>query len=71
MLDNREKYQAERRYRRLTNDDKQVQDLPVMHSKYKEDNDRTYDIMDVLTKAKEKKDRMIKREYLVRLVMMF
>ena len=55
MLDNREKYQAERRYRRLTNDDKQVQDLPVMHSKYKEDNDRTYDIMDVLTKAKEKK----------------
>ena len=56
MLDNREKYQAERRYRRLTNDDKQVQDLPVMHSKYKEDNDRTYDIMDVLTKAKEKKE---------------
>ena len=56
MLDNREKYQAERRYRRLTNDDKQVQDLPVMHSKYKEDNDRTYDIMDVLTKAREKKE---------------
>lgn len=56
MLDNREKYQAERRYRRLTNDDKQVQDLPVMHSKYKEDNDRTYDIMDVLNKAKEKKE---------------
>lgn len=56
MLDNREKYQAERRYRRLTNEDKQVQDLPVMHSKYKEDSERTYDIMDVLSKAREKKE---------------
>ena len=55
MLDNREKYQAERRYRKLTNDEP-VQDLPVMHSKYKDDNERTYDIMDVLSKAREKKE---------------
>ena len=56
MLDNREKYQAERRYRRLTSEDKQVQELPEVQKKYKEDNDRTYDIMDVLSKAKEQKE---------------
>ncbi len=56
MLDNREKYQAERRYRKLTNEDKPVQELPKMRSRYKEDNDRTYDIMDVLNKAKEHKE---------------
>lgn len=56
MLDNREKYQAERRYRRLTNEDKPVQELPKVQKRYKEDEERTYDIMDVLTKAKEKKE---------------
>ena len=55
MLDNREKYQAERRYRRLTNEDKPVQELPKVQKRYKEDEERTYDIMDVLTKAREKK----------------
>ena len=56
MLDNREKYQAERRYRRLTNEDKPVQELPKVQKRYKEDEERTYDIMDVLTKAREKKE---------------
>lgn len=55
MLDNREKYQAERKYRRLTNEEDTVQELPKVRSQYKEE-DRTYDIMDVLTKAKEKKE---------------
>ena len=56
MLDNREKYQAERRLRRLTNEDKKVQELPKVKKRYKDDKERTYDIMDVLTKAREKKE---------------
>ena len=56
MLDNREKYQAERRLRRLTNEDKKVQELPKVQKRYKDDEERTYDIMDVLTKAREKKE---------------
>lgn len=56
MLETREKYQAERRYRRLTNEDKPVQELPRVQKRYKEDEERTYDIMDVLTKAREKKE---------------
>ncbi len=56
MLETREKYQAERRYRRLTNEDKPVQELPKVQKRYKEDEERTYDIMDVLTKAREKKE---------------
>lgn len=56
MLETREKYQAERRYRRLTNENKPVQELPKVQKRYKEDEERTYDIMDVLTKAKEKKE---------------
>ena len=56
MLDNREKYQAERKYRRLTNEENEVQELPKVRSRYKEEEDRTYDIMDVLTKAREKKE---------------
>ena len=54
MLETREKYQAERRYRRLTNEE-QVQELPKVTKRYKEE-ERTYDIMDVLTKAKEQKE---------------
>ena len=56
MLDNREKYQAERKYRRLTNEERPVQELPVVRKRYKEDTDRTYDIMDVLSKARENKE---------------
>ena len=55
MLETREKYQAERKYRRLTNEENVVQELPKVRSRYKEE-DRTYDIMDVLTKAREKKE---------------
>ena len=55
MLETREKYQAERKYRRLTNDENVVQELPKVRSRYKEE-DRTYDIMDVLNKAREKKE---------------
>ena len=54
MLDNREKYQTERKVRKIT-DEEQVQELPV-HKKYKEDTERTYDIRDVLSKAKEHKE---------------
>lgn len=56
MLETREKYQAERKYRRLTNEDKEVQELPVVRKRYKENDERTYDIMDVLSKAKENKE---------------
>ena len=56
MLDNREKYQAQRKYRKLTDGDENVQELPKVHKRYKEEEDRTYDIMDVLTKAREKKE---------------
>ena len=55
MLETREKYQAERKYRRLTNEENVVQELPKVRLRYKEE-DRTYDIMDVLTKAREKKE---------------
>ena len=55
MLETREKYQAERKYRRLTNEENVVQELPKVRSRYKEE-DRTYDIMDVLNKAREKKE---------------
>ena len=55
MLETREKYQAERKYRRLTNEENVIQELPKVRSRYKEE-DRTYDIMDVLTKAREKKE---------------
>ena len=54
MLDNREKYQAERRYRKLINEEEKIQELPKIQKKY-DDSDRTYDIMDVLSKAREKK----------------
>ena len=70
MLDNREKYQAERKYRRLTNEKDSVQELPKVRSRYKEEEDRTYDIMDVLTKAREKRNPMIKKGCLVKRVMM-
>lgn len=56
MLDNREKYQAERRYRRLTNENKELEELPKVSKRYKESEERTYDIMDVLSKAREKKE---------------
>lgn len=56
MLETREKYQAERRYRRLTDENKQIVELPKVTKKYKEDENRTYDIMDVLSKAREKKE---------------
>ena len=55
MLETREKYQAERKYRRLTNEENVVQELPKVRSRYNEE-DRTYDIMDVLNKAREKKE---------------
>ncbi len=55
MLETREKYQAQRRYRKLTDEDRKVPELPKVSKRYKEE-DRTYDIMDVLTKAKEKKE---------------
>ena len=56
MLETREKYQAERRYRRLTNENKELASLPKVSKRYKEDEDRTYDIMDVLSKARENKE---------------
>ena len=55
MLETREKYQAERRYRRLTNEDKELVELPKVSKRHKEE-ERTYDIMDVLSKAREKKE---------------
>ena len=54
MLDNREKYQVERKYRKLTNSE-DVKELPVVHKKYNEDENKNYDIMDVLSKARESK----------------
>ena len=56
MLDNREKYQAERRYRRLMSEENKVPELSTSPKKYRDDDERTYDIMDVLTKAKENKE---------------
>lgn len=55
MLDNREKYQAQRKYRKLVDGEENVQELPEVRKRYK-DEDRTYDIMDVLSKAREKKE---------------
>ncbi len=56
MLETREKYQAERKYRRLMNENDKVQEMPVMHKKYEDNSERTYDIMDVLSKARENKE---------------
>lgn len=54
MLDNREKYQAERRYRKVYNEEVK-EEKPVVKKRYSENIERTYDIMDVLSKAKENK----------------
>lgn len=55
MLETREKYQAERRFRRLTDGGKEPKELPRIQKRY-DNEDRTYDIMDVLSKAKENKE---------------
>jgi hypothetical protein len=52
MLNNREKYQIERKYRKI-NDEDSVNEVPTVKKRYNEDNDRSYDIMDVLSKARE------------------
>lgn len=54
MIDSREKYQNERKYRKSTSES--YEDLPVVRSHYKEDTERNYDIMDVLKTAKENKE---------------
>ena len=57
MLDNREKYQKQRRYRNLTRTDIDYE-RPKPRPKYVEDTERDYDIRDVLNKAKsERTDR--------------
>lgn len=53
MLDNREKYQTERKYRRLTNQE-DIKTEPIAQKRYTEE-EKNYDIMDVLSKAKENK----------------
>lgn len=55
MIDNREKYQTERKYRRITDENKKIEEIPTIKKRYTEDNNRTYDIMDVLKEAKENK----------------
>ena len=54
MLETREKYQAERKYRRLTNEEK-IEEVPLKRKRYDEE-ERTYDIMDVLKKKKKNKE---------------
>ena len=54
MLDNREKYQKQRRYRNLTRTDIDYE-RPKPRPKYVEDTERDYDIRDVLNKAREEK----------------
>lgn len=56
MLNNREKYQIERKYRKLTREDKPQEELPVISKRYTQQTDRTYDIRDILNKAKETKE---------------
>ena len=55
MLDNREKYQKQRRYRNLTNKDIDYE-RPKPRPRYVEDTERDYDIRDVLSKAREEKE---------------
>lgn len=54
MIETRENYKQERQHRKYINND--YEDLSVIKSHYKEDTDRSYDIMDVLKNAKEKKE---------------
>ena len=54
MLENREKVQGYREYRKLSRDTED--DIPIVRKRYKEDMNRNYDIMDVLKEAKEKKE---------------
>ena len=53
MLDNRERYQRERQYRRLSNE--VSDDLSISRKRYEEDTEKSYDINDILKNAKEKK----------------
>lgn len=55
MLDNREKYQQQRRYRNLTRKDLDYE-RPKPRPRYVEDTERDYDIRDVLNKAREEKE---------------
>ena len=54
MLDSREKYQNERKYRNLSRPI-ETEDLPPIRKRYTEDVTRNYDIRDILNKAKEEK----------------
>ena len=54
MLDNRERYQRERQYRRLS--EEVNDDLSISRKRYEEDTERSYDVNDVLKSAREKKE---------------
>ena len=56
MLKNRENYQKERQYRRITGEYKPANDEPLVTKRYTELEEKNYDIRDVLKEAKEKKE---------------
>lgn len=54
MLENREKYQRDRQYRRLSSEVND--DLSINRKRYEEDTTRSYDVNDVLKSARDKKE---------------
>lgn len=54
MLESREKYQKQRRYRNLNSDS--LEEVPEIKPQYTQDTQRDYDIRDILNKAREEKE---------------
>lgn len=55
MLKNRENYQKERQYRRITGEYKPEKPKPVIQRTFTENEEKNYDIRDILKEAKENK----------------
>ncbi len=56
MLKNRENYQKERQYRRITGEYKPERPKPVIQRTFESNEDKNYDIRDILKEAKENKE---------------
>lgn len=56
MLKNRENYQKERQYRRVTEKYTETKEEPIVKRRFPELEEKTYDIRDILKEAKENKE---------------
>ncbi len=56
MLENRENYQKQRQYRRITGDYKPEKPKPIIQRTFEGNEEKNYDIRDILKEAKENKE---------------